>query len=220
MMIYFIEIILKCRLYLMCKDFLIKKVYKIIVRISKELLDDNDIIADILDGDFDAYGVLMSRYERKLLSYVYYLMNSDTFASDVVQDAFIKAYQNLRTYDPKYKFSSWIFRICHNEAINAIKREKHLNHNVDAYDMESESTDNNVSKILDKTKLAHDLRACINHLNSKYKDVLILQYYKDMKYEEISEILQIPVSTVGVRSKRAKEALKSICQKEGVEYVE
>ena len=85
---------------------------------------DESIVAKITAGDVGAYAEIMNRYEPKLHPYVTYLIHNQTMADDIVQDTFIKAYRNLRGFNLKYKFSSWVYRNAHNEAMNAIKKER------------------------------------------------------------------------------------------------
>lgn len=179
---------------------------------------DEDIVDSIVSGDIDAYGVLMSRYEQKLLRYVIYLARDQVSASDIVQDTFIKAYQNLRGFNKKYKFSSWIYRIAHNETMNAIKHGKHIDGNTDIYDLEDKDSDESIINKIDSAILSGKIKACLNDLDNKYREVLMLQYFEDIKYSEIADILRIPISTVGVWSRRAKEKLKQICIKKGFRH--
>ena len=85
---------------------------------------DADLVAQVIAGDLEVYGELMQRYEAKLLRYVTYVLGGDYASADVVQETFIKAYTNLRSYKPKYSFSAWIYRIAHNTAINVAKKNK------------------------------------------------------------------------------------------------
>lgn len=179
---------------------------------------DEAVVARITAGDVDSYGVLMARYEQKLLRYVVYLLHDHVTAADVVQDTFIKAYQNLRSFKPKYKFSSWIYRIAHNEAMNAVKKERHIQRDADTEMLIDNDQDADIVHEIDTAIMREDLKACLVHLDSKYREVLMLQYYENMKYVEIADILHIPVATVGVRAARAKAKLRQLCEKQGVRY--
>ena len=89
--------------------------YHVLMTKSVEVSDEV-LVVQVIEGDADAYATLMTRYESRLLRYVIYLIHDQAAAEDAVQETFIKAYQNLRSYKPSYKFSSWIYRIAHNEA--------------------------------------------------------------------------------------------------------
>lgn len=177
---------------------------------------DEDIVTKIIGGDIDAYGELMSRYEQKLLRYVIYLTREQISAADVVQDTFIKAYQNLRGFNSKYKFSSWVYRIAHNEAMNAIKKERHINRNVEIENISETNHESDIINKIDQKILNTNLKICLDDLDNKYREILMLQYFENMKYSEISDVLRIPIATVGVRSARAKARLKRICEQKGV----
>jgi RNA polymerase sigma-70 factor (ECF subfamily) len=179
---------------------------------------DETIVAKIIAGDVELYGELMARYEQKLIRYVTYLARDQVFASDIVQDTFIKAYQNLRGFDKKYKFSSWVYRIAHNETMNAIKKEKHINRQIDIDELQDYQYDSSVITDIDRKILNTNLQACLDGLENKYREILMLQYYENMKYADIADILMIPTSTVGVRANRAKIKLRDICQQKGVKY--
>lgn len=179
---------------------------------------DESIIARVTAGDIEAYGELMERYEQKLSRYVIYLIREQASCSDVVQDTFIKAYENLRGFNSKYKFSSWIFRIAHNEAMNAVKKEQRLVRGFDFDTIKNNDGENYHAVKYDKKIMNDSLLACLDQLDEKYREILILQYFENMKYSEISDVLRMPVSTVGVRSARAKSKLKDICLEKGVKY--
>lgn len=179
---------------------------------------DEAVVARITAGDVDSYAVLMARYEQKLLRYVVYLLHDHATAADVVQETFIKTYQNLRSYKPKYKFSSWIYRIAHNEAMNAVKKERHIQRDADTEMLVDDAQNITIIHEIDAAILRDDLKACLVRLDAKYREVLMLQYYENMKYVEIADILHIPVATVGVRAARAKAKLRQLCEKQGVRY--
>lgn len=183
---------------------------------SKHLNDtDESIIARVIAGDVDAYAEIMTRYEPKLHRYVTCLIHSHTIANDVVQDTFIKTYQNLQSYNAKYKFSSWIYRIAHNEAMNAIKRTNYITDD-DINLLPDVGYDQHVEELVDREILKEHVHGCLDQLEPKYREVIQLVYFENMKYDEVSDILHVPASTVGVWLSRAKSRLKEICDKRGV----
>jgi RNA polymerase sigma-70 factor, ECF subfamily len=176
---------------------------------------DEAIVARVVGGDIDIFALLIGRYEPKLLRYATYLIHDQMTAHDVVQDTFIKAYQNLQGFNPKYKFSSWIYRIAHNEAMNTVKKSKHIS--PDSFDeLHDYSYDANIAELIDTDMLKEHVLSCVNKLDPKYREVVQLVYYEHMKYEEVSDILHVPTSTVGVWLTRAKKRLKQICEQQGV----
>lgn len=173
------------------------------------------IVAKVVSGDLDAYAEIMRRYQAKLHRYVTFLIHNQTTATDVVQDTFIKAYKNLRSFSPEYKFSSWIYRIAHNEAMNAIKKNRRLS-DQDVSILPDLNYDHNLEELVDKEMLKENVHGCLDKLKPKYREVVQLAYFEHMKYEEISDVLRIPTSTVGVRLSRAKVRLKEVCTEKGV----
>lgn len=179
-------------------------------------LDDATIIHQVRDGEMEQYGELMQRYEDKLLRYVTYLLRDSAAASDVVQDTFIKAYQNLQGFNDNYAFSSWIYRIAHNEAMNAIKKNSRLtplenDHPQLTYHQRTDLT-------LDSLRLTKDVQQCVEQLEPKYREIIQLVYFEHMKYTQVSDILHIPTSTVGVWLSRAKSKLRVICEQKGIRH--
>jgi RNA polymerase sigma-70 factor (ECF subfamily) len=182
-------------------------------------LSDSEVVALVINGDQDMFRLVVERYEAKLMRYSLYLLKDYDTASDVTQSAFISAYVNLRSFNPNKPFSPWIYRILHNGAMNAIKANKRTC-SLGAID---ETGDNflvkfGTDKLIDKTILNKKVRNCLSRLDIKYQEILTLSFFDNLKYDEISDILHIPTSTVGVRIKRGKEILKKICEKEGVKY--
>lgn len=185
---------------------------------DKPEVSDATIVARVTGGDTAAYGLLMQRYEAKLLRYVVYLIHDDMAATDIVQDTFIKAYKNLRGYKSAYKFSSWIYRIAHNETMNVVKRNKH--HSGADIDMMPEiAYDPRLAEHIDEGILKAGVHECLAQLEPKYREVLQLVYFEQMKYEEASDVLHVPTSTVGTWVKRAKTKLRTICEQKGAHYV-
>lgn len=177
--------------------------------------DDKAVIAKVIGGDIEAYAEIMTRYQAKLHRYVAYLIHDQATAYDVVQETFIKAYQNLQGFNPKYKFSSWIYRIAHNEAMNAVKKMRHLS-DADIDELPDVGYDPQIDEQLDRDIVNTHVQGCVRKLEPKYREVVQLVYFDHMKYEEVSEVLHVPASTVGVWLSRAKNMLKVICESRGV----
>jgi len=170
---------------------------------------DQEIIRQITEENKDLFSEVIERYQKPLFRYIYRLGHfSSDECEDILQETFIKVYKNLRAFDLKRKFSSWIYRIAHNETINYIKKRK----------KEVSLEENNFDEVLpDNTDLFQELEVKekfkkvkkeIYKLEIKYREVLILRYFQQKSYEEISDILRKPVNTVGTLISRAKKNLK------------
>lgn len=173
-------------------------------------MTDERLVEVIKNKNKELYREIIIRYEKKLLRYARYLLNDREKSADIVQESFIKAYVNLNSFNLKMKFSSWIYRIVHNQAINIIqkyKKELPLLENIDY--------DNGKNLELDFTnkEIKTRVNKCIGQLPLIYSEPLSLFYLEDKSYDEISDILRLPIGTVGTRINRAKSMMKIICQK-------
>lgn len=177
--------------------------------------DDALVIQKVLQGDVEAYGEIMKRYETKLERYVVFLIHDPTMSRDVVQETFIKAYRNLQSFDDTYKFSSWVYRIAHNEAMNAIKRRRHST-DYDVMKLPDKQYERGLGELLDATMRSAHVHHCVRQLRPKYRDVVQLAYFEHLSYKDIGDILHIPTSTVGVWLSRAKKQLQALCAHRGV----
>lgn len=161
----------------------------------------------------DFYGVLIERYQAKLTRYVRRISNfSDDDIEDILQNVFIKAYRNLNDFDRDLKFSSWIYRITHNEVISQFRKRQARPQNVIAVEDEKVvnrfSANINLEKDIDNDFLSKKIAEGLARVAPKYREILVLRFMEDKSYEEISNILKKPVSTVGTMLRRAKEKLK------------
>lgn len=171
-------------------------------------LSDEEIVEIVKNKDKEFFAEIIKRYEVKLLRYATYLLNDSQKAQDTVQDSFIKAYINLNSFNKKYKFSSWIYRIVHNEAINFINKNKNEKSLFQDIEIESEE---NLEEEYSKGEIVNMIKTCVNKMPIMYKEPLTLYYLEEKSYLEISDILRIPTATVGVRISRAKALMKKIC---------
>ena len=173
----------------------------------------------------DDYVFLVERYEAKLLRYIRRITNvSVPEAEDLLQNVFLKAYQNLNDFDPKLKFSSWIYRIAHNEVISNWRKKSARAEevNLDEKDMEAFFTaafsfdsaqDKTASEELDAKILSKKVHEILSRLPIKYREVLILRFIEEKDYAEISDIIRKPGGTVATLIARAKKAFKQIAER-------
>jgi RNA polymerase sigma-70 factor, ECF subfamily len=175
-------------------------------------LTDEQIVVKVRKHDKELYREIVVRYEDKLLRYIKYLTQDEAVSLDILQDTFIKAYQNLNSFDINKKFSSWIYRIAHNEAVNKMKKRSHEIFNVDFEilgDIIPQTT--SPDRDYEKEELVNNVRDCLQALPLKYREILTLFYLEDRSYEEISDILRISMGTVATRINRGKIRLKKLC---------
>jgi RNA polymerase sigma-70 factor (ECF subfamily) len=175
---------------------------------------DEEISIMVQQGDTEAFGVLVDRYESKIKRYARKFVSDREDISDLVQDVFIKAYTNIKSFNAERRFSPWIYRIAHNEFVNGLKKK--LSDKLFPFDFDllfphpvaEETADSDAHK----KELKHMMDKSIGTLSPKYREPLVLYYYEEMDYKEIAGILEIPTSTVGVRINRGKAILKNIIQ--------
>ena len=173
-------------------------------------ISDEELVAKVRKEDKELYAEIVNRYQYKLMKYATYLIHDEQKAADVVQEAFIKAYVNINGFNTKKKFSSWIYRIVHNQAMNLVKKyhkESPMDKNMDW------SSDSNLEEEFDKKHIQEMVQACLDNMPVKYSEPLILYFMEDYSYEDISDILRLPMGTVATRINRGKILLKNICQK-------
>ncbi len=175
-----------------------------------EKITDEKLAFHIQQGDKEKFGFLMNRYNEKLLHYGRKFITDTYKIEDLVQDIFIKAYENIMNFDTTRKFSPWIYRIAHNVFINDMKKKKTVSFSIFDFDailphpgyedfLPKETMDSNIKNLVEKG---------LENLSIRYKEILILYYMEDLSYKEIAEILKIPIGTVGIRLKRARDSLK------------
>lgn len=174
-----------------------------------EQLSDEIIVEQIRSIDQELYVLLVERYQHKLLRYAQSLMHDEHRATDVVQEAFIKAFINLQSFNTQKKFSSWIYRIVHNEAMNSFKKyQKEVSLPKD-FDFAS---DEDIEADFEQQELVVAVQARLQELPLVYAEPLALRYLEEKSYEEISDILYLPMGTVATRINRAKILMKHLCQ--------
>jgi RNA polymerase sigma-70 factor, ECF subfamily len=173
-------------------------------------VSDEELVLEVRTNNKERYSDLVKRYQDKLIRYATYLLRDEQKALDVVQDSFIKAYVNLNGFDVKKKFGSWIYRIVHNEAMNRIKKYHKETPLMQNFDIRS---DEDVELNFSKKEVVQKVQTCLDHMPVLYSEPLALFYLEDKSYEEISDILRIPMGTVATRINRARGIMKTICQK-------
>ena len=175
---------------------------------------DEELSVLLMASNYDAMSVLIDRYQKPLARYLRRIgVHKEEDVQDLLQDIFIKIYKNINSFNKDLSFSSWIYRISHNEAISFFRHNKARpegNMLDDSEEMlfriEDESID--LTQEIDQTINAKFLQKAILNLDQKYRDVLVLRYFEDRDYENISDILQIPKGSVATLIHRAKGRLK------------
>ncbi|MCE9585885.1 RNA polymerase sigma factor [Candidatus Uhrbacteria bacterium] len=173
---------------------------------------DEDIVGDALVQK-EAFALLVHRYQERLTRYLRRLgVFKREDMEDILQNVFLKTYRNLNEFDRKLKFSSWIYRITHNEAMSFFRStsSRPEGHPVDDAELVLEqlsgSADTSMEAELGLN--ASQLTEAMKKLEAKYRDVIVLRYFEEREYAEISDILRIPTGTVATLLSRAKKRLR------------
>lgn len=168
-------------------------------------------------SDTAPFGELIERYEATLLRYVMRRSHATKEdAEDIVQNSFIKMYRNINDFDSTLKFSSWAYRITHNELIDWYRKQKSRPQLVfgdkDEDIFASIAGDMNIEKSAIEAETKKEIKDIIETLDTKYQEIISLRFFEDKSYDEIADILQIPPGTVAIRLSRAKKILEEKLQ--------
>jgi RNA polymerase sigma factor (sigma-70 family) len=185
-------------------------------------IEDRDLILRIqLHNDQLAYAALLNKYNKSLYFTILKMVNNRDDAEDITMQAFSKAFSNLNAYDQKFAFTTWLFKIGTNTAIDFIRKKRLDTTSLDKPVNEDNESGGNFSQFIvdgqpdpeEEMIIAQRssmLLELIEQLPQKYKELLQLRYYEELKYEEIADRLKLPVGTVKVRLSRAKALLGEI----------
>ena len=178
--------------------------------IENKDISDEDLVEKIRTSDKNLYVIIIERYEKKLIRYANNLIKDKNKAIDIVQESFIKAFIDLNNFDINKKFSSWIYRIVHNQVINIIKKYHKETPLLEDWDFKSEE---NIEENFEIQEIKEKVEKCLKNIPFLYREPLSLYYIDEKSYKEISYILRIPMGTVATHINRAKKLMKKICQK-------
>ncbi len=177
---------------------------------------DRTLIDSALKGDQSAYKSLMERHRQAIFHISLKIVHDSEIAADLVQETFMKAFASLATYRSEFKFSTWLYRIAANTAIDHLRKQRMKMLSLDSPaqsedgQIEIEVADNsyNPEKDLINREQRFSINEAIESLPEKYRVVIVYRHKDDKSYDEIAEALSLPVGTVKARIFRARELLK------------
>jgi RNA polymerase sigma-70 factor (ECF subfamily) len=178
--------------------------------------DDNRLITDCREGNTAAFGELVSRYQDRLFNTVVRLVDNSEDARDVVQEAFLHAYQSLHSFKGDSLFFTWLYRIAVNTAISMKRKQRHLlriqpggedKNAIDPLDPSETSRPGHAIEMAEEERKVHD---ALGKLSAEHRVVLVMKDMEGMKYEEMAEILAVPVGTIRSRLHRARLEIRDI----------
>jgi RNA polymerase sigma-70 factor (ECF subfamily) len=171
-------------------------------------VEDADLIRRAAKGNVESFNLLVSRWEKRVYNYLLRITANREDALDLTQDTFLKAYQNLRKLEDLTRFAPWLYRIAHNEAYSMFRKRRP---ETDVEEIEPESTDNKITvggSSVFPIELSLAVTSALDRLSVDQREAVVLKIYQGFKFEEMSEILSCPVSTVKSRLYTALELLK------------
>ena len=169
---------------------------------------DAALVNDCKRGDRRAMAHLVSQYERPVYNAAYRILGNADDAADTTQTVFLKVFEHIGDYDPKFRFFSWIYRISINESLNQVKKRR----NQEPLAESQASPWRSPEEHLESKRLCNRVQGALMELNGEYRTVVVLKHMSGCSYQQISEILQIPEKTVKSRLYTARQLMKKSLQ--------
>lgn len=170
-------------------------------------------VRDCLAGDPRAFAELVGQYEKPVYNVALRMLRNAEDARDIAQTVFLKAWQNLSSYDPQYKFYSWIYRMAINESLNALRSRGRGDGPVDE---RLPSGDPGPPDLLAGDQSREAVLAAVGRLKPEYRSVIVLRYFAELAYEDVGEVLGLDPKTVKSRLYSARQLLKDQLAARGV----
>jgi RNA polymerase sigma-70 factor, ECF subfamily len=184
---------------------------------------DAELVVRALKGRDDGFEELVRRYQRAIVSYVYRMTGDYDAALDLTQEVFIKVYNSLARYRPEYKFSTWVYRIAHNAAVDHLRRRPARPQGLDAVARDGEAYERPVAsdapspeQLSERAELRAEIEDVIQQLPAGYRELIVLRHAHDLSYDEIAEVTGLPLGTVKNRIFRAREAMRRPLLERGI----
>jgi RNA polymerase sigma-70 factor (ECF subfamily) len=185
------------------------------------ILSDVELISRSISGQDDSFEELVRRYQRPIVGYVFRLIGDYDSALDVTQEVFIKVYNSLDRYRSDYKFSTWLYRIAHNAAVDHLRRNSISPQSIETesadgtYQIQFESPVPSPEKDRERSEWRAEIKAVIGLLPPAYRELILLRHSQDLSYDEIAGVTGLPLGTVKNRLFRAREMMRDIFVQRG-----
>ena len=177
-------------------------------------VNDRELVAIAIDGFDGSFEELVRRYQRPISAYVYRMVGDYDIALDLTQEIFIKIYASLSRYRPEFKFSTWIYKIAHNAAIDHLRRnagrERSISNGSESEPQQLviESKGLSPEQQSEREERRIEIESVVRLLPTAYRELIVLRHSQDLTYEEIVEVTQLPLGTVKNRLFRAREMMR------------
>jgi RNA polymerase sigma-70 factor (ECF subfamily) len=183
---------------------------------------DCDLVTRAIAGREDGFEELVRRYQRPIAAYVYRMVGDYDAALDLTQEVFIKVYGSLARYRSEYKFSTWIYKIAHNAAVDHLRRHSTREQSLvkqsegEQYDLPIESGRLSPEQESEKAERCAEIEAVVRQLPAAYRELIVLRHSHDLSYDEIAEVMGLPLGTVKNRLFRAREVMRQQFVQRGI----
>jgi RNA polymerase sigma-70 factor, ECF subfamily len=181
---------------------------------SQTAVADSELVTTAVAGREEGFEELVRRYQRPISAYVYRMVGDYDAALDLTQEVFIKVYGSLSRYKPEYKFSTWIYKIAHNSAVDHLRRHSTREQSL-MKDFEGEQREISIEshrpspeQESEREERRAEIEAVVRQLPSAYRELIVLRHSHDMSYDEIAEVTGLPLGTVKNRLFRARDAMR------------
>lgn len=183
---------------------------------------DCDLVARAVAGREEGFEELVRRYQRPIAAYVYRMVGDYDSALDLTQEVFIKVYNSLARYRSEFKFSTWIYRIAHNAAIDYMRRHTAREQGLvnekegEPYELRIESSRLTPEQESERKERREEIESVVHRLPPAYRELIVLRHSHDMSYDEIAEVTGLPLGTVKNRLFRAREVMRQEFLQRGI----
>jgi RNA polymerase sigma-70 factor (ECF subfamily) len=184
--------------------------------------NDSDLVASAVTGLEGSFEELVRRYQRPISAYVYRMVGNYESALDLTQEIFIKIYNSLRRYRSEFKFSTWIYKIAHNSAVDHLRRTATREQSIiagtesDSFELPIDSGRLTPEEESERKERRIEIESVVRTLPANYRELVILRHSQDLTYEEIVEVTGLPLGTVKNRLFRAREMMRQQFVQKGI----
>ena len=184
--------------------------------------NDRDLVASAISGFEGSFEEIVRRYQRPISAYVYRMVGDYESALDLTQEIFIKVYNSLQRYRSEFKFSTWIYKIAHNSAVDHLRRSATREQSLisgtesDSFELPIESGRLSPEQESERKERRNEIEIVVRSLPSSYRELITLRHSQDLTYEEIVEVTGLPLGTVKNRLFRAREMMRQQFMERGI----
>ncbi len=184
-------------------------------------LTDEQLAMSAMNGNQEAFTDLVTAHQRKVYGLALHLLRNQQDAADAAQEAFMRCYTSLQSFDPSRNFGAWLYRIAYNHCLDVLRQRKRTplvassRHDDDHVAPEAPDPGPGVEELVERVESVETVKQAMNRLSAEHSHILALRYTLDLSYAEIAEVVGAPESTVTMRLYHAKRALRSVLRDQG-----